>query len=118
MNKIVKLILLLLVLAGGALTLTTLAENCAGLKFCGLSSAQAAEVQTVELAVTGMTCGACKFAVKTALKRLDGVQKVDVSYAEKKATVGYDPQRVTPEQLAEAINATGRFQATLPQQAD
>jgi len=119
MNKIVKLILLLLVLAGGALILTTLAENCAGLKFCGTSSAQADAVQTVKLSVDGMTCASCKFTVKTVLKQLDGVQDVNVSYAEKKATVSYDPQRITLGQLAQAINETGRYQATLPpQQAD
>ncbi len=116
MNKVVKLILLLLVLAGGALTLASLAENCAGLKFCGISSAQAAAEQTVELSVAGMTCASCKFTVKTVLKRLDGVQDASVSYKEKKATVSYDPQRVTPEQMAQAINETGRFQATLPAQ--
>lgn len=53
MNKIVKLILLLLVLAGGALTLAALTENCAGLRFCGISSAQTAAEQTVDLSVAG-----------------------------------------------------------------
>ncbi|MCF6179761.1 MAG: cation transporter [Geopsychrobacter sp.] len=116
MNKIVKRILMLLVLAGGALTLASLAENCADLKFCGTSSAQAAAEQNVELSVDGMTCASCKYTVKTVLKQLDGVQNVSVSYAEKRATVSYDPQRITPEQLVQAINETGRYQATLPPQ--
>jgi len=114
MNKTVKQCLLLLVLATGALALTILAENCVSLPFCEPPSAHAAERQTISFPVEGMTCGACKLTVQTVLKRLDGVQDVKVSYKKKKATVSYDPQQVTPEQMIQAINKTGRYQATLP----
>ncbi len=75
----------------------------------GVDSVWAGQEQSIELPVTGMTCAACGFAVKTVLKRLDGVHDAKVSYEKKTAIVSYDPQRVTPEQMAEAVNATGTF---------
>jgi Cu/Ag efflux protein CusF len=46
------------------------------------------------------------------LERLDGVAHADVSFEEKMATVQYDPNRVAPEQMIEAINRIG-FRASL-----
>jgi mercuric transport protein len=77
----------------------------------------AAEARTVELAVEGMTCASCTFAVKAALKKLDGVKDAKVSYREKKAVVTYDPDRVTPEDLVSAVDKTG-FTASLPESTD
>ncbi|MDF1552862.1 MAG: metal-binding (seleno)protein [Deferrisomatales bacterium] len=77
----------------------------------------AAEARTVELAVKGMTCASCTFAVKAALKKLDGVKDAKVSYREKKAVVTYDPDRVTPEDLVSAVDKTG-FTASLPASTD
>jgi Cu/Ag efflux protein CusF len=41
------------------------------------------------------------------LERLDGVVHADVSFEEKTATVQYDPTRVTPEQMIEAVGRIG-----------
>jgi Cu/Ag efflux protein CusF len=46
------------------------------------------------------------------LERLDGVVRADVSFEEKAATVQYNPAKVTPEQMIEAINSIG-FRASL-----
>lgn len=46
------------------------------------------------------------------MERLDGVVHADVSLEEKTATVQYDPNKVTPEQMIEAINKIG-FRASL-----
>jgi mercuric transport protein len=73
----------------------------------------AAEAKTIELAVEGMTCAACTFAVKAALKKLDGVEDAKVSFGEKNVVVTYDPDRVTPRALVEAVDETG-FSASLP----
>lgn len=59
-----------------------------------------------------MTCACCAFAVKAALQRLHGVDEARVSYREKRATVVYDPVRVTPEDLVAAVEKAG-FRATL-----
>jgi Cu/Ag efflux protein CusF len=50
------------------------------------------------------------------LERLDGVVQADVSFEEKTATVRYDPNKVTPEQMVEAINQIG-FRASLREPA-
>ena len=40
--------------------------------------------------VTGMTCSACSAHVEKAVKRLDGVQKAEVSLMTNSMTVQYD----------------------------
>ncbi len=68
---------------------------------------------TVSLRVEGMTCASCKVAVRTALSKLDGVNEARVDVARKSATIDYDPTRVTPQQMVDAVNRLG-YQASLP----
>ena len=46
-----------------------------------------AATQTVTLAVPGMTCAACPITVKTALTKVDGVTKAEVSFENREAIV-------------------------------
>jgi copper chaperone CopZ len=66
-----------------------------------------AELARVNFAVQGMTCGGCAASTKMVLKRLDGVEDAGASYAESAAWASYDPARVTPEQMMEAIRELG-----------
>lgn len=66
-----------------------------------------ADTQTVTLSVPGMTCPACPFTVKKALTRVDGVQKVEVSYEKRAAVVTFDDTRTTVEALTQATENTG-----------
>ncbi len=68
---------------------------------------------TVTLRVEGMSCAACAFSVRTALKKLDGVKDAKVSSAESQAVVDYNPAKVTPEQMIDAVNKLG-YKASLP----
>lgn len=72
-----------------------------------------AESATVALHVEGMTCPSCKAAVKMAITRLTGVKAATVDVAQKSATVDYDPSRVSPRQIVDAVNRLG-YQASLP----
>ena len=45
--------------------------------------------------------------VKTALERLDGVKQVTVTFNPPEAVVQYDPERVTPEVMINAIEQAG-----------
>ena len=63
------------------------------------------------IAVEGMSCGHCVAAVKGALQGMDGVEVREVKVGS--ATVDYDPQAVTPEQIAAAIESEG-YAARLP----
>jgi mercuric ion binding protein len=67
----------------------------------------------VSLHVEGMTCPSCKVAVRTALSKLAGVKDARVDVDRKSATVEYDPNRVTPQQMIDAVNRLG-YQASLP----
>ena len=61
--------------------------------------------EKVTLAVTGMSCGHCVARVQKALSKLDGVdiRNVEVGVAE----MGYDPSRVSPDKILEAVDAAG-----------
>ncbi|MDT8068971.1 MAG: heavy-metal-associated domain-containing protein [Terriglobia bacterium] len=69
-------------------------------------SAFAKDVKT-EIKVSGMTCGACAVSVKSALTKVKGVKRADVSHEKGLATVVYDDEQTNEQQLREAINKTG-----------
>jgi cation-transporting ATPase V len=61
----------------------------------------------VELAVSGMTCGSCSARVEKTLKRQDGVVSANVNLASERATVLYDPGRISVDDLVAAVGKTG-----------
>ena len=69
-------------------------------------SADAAE-QTVRLAVENMYCDACPYIVKQSLAAVPGVENVAVSFEEQSATVTYDDQKTTLDQLTSATAQAG-----------
>jgi mercuric transport protein len=72
-----------------------------------LLSVSAVEPRTVTLRIEGMTCGGCAVAARKVLERLDGVQKVEVSYEQRRAVVTYDPDKVTVEQMIASVKQLG-----------
>jgi copper chaperone CopZ len=60
-----------------------------------------------EFAVRGMTCGNCARHVTRALEGVPGVSWVQVDLAGTKATVEYDPEAVSTEALAGAVERAG-----------
>ncbi len=67
----------------------------------------AAETVTSTFHVTGMTCGGCEFGVRHVVKKLDGVAEVEASYKEERVVVTYQPEKVKPEQIIQAIESLG-----------
>ena len=65
------------------------------------------KVTTSTFHVTGMTCGGCEVGVRRVVKKLDGVEEVEASYKEETAVITYQPEKVTPEQIIEAIESLG-----------
>ena len=63
--------------------------------------------QTLQLTVTGMTCGGCENAVKRALQHIDGVEKVTASHSANQVGVTFDTAKVTRGLLKERIEALG-----------
>ncbi|HYG96168.1 MAG TPA: cation transporter, partial [Solirubrobacterales bacterium] len=70
------------------------------------------EGKRLELPIEGMTCSSCAGRVEKSLNKLDGVEAT-VNFATERATVEFDPGRVAPEELVEAVAGVG-YSATLP----
>ena len=70
------------------------------------------DVQTVLINVDGMTCNSCVQTIEKNISQRAGVQSVSVSLAANTAQVHYSPEKVTAEQLREAIEDMG-FDARL-----
>ncbi|KAJ5334202.1 uncharacterized protein N7506_007985 [Penicillium brevicompactum] len=69
--------------------------------------AQVKQISITNLAVEGMTCGACTSAVESGLKDVTGVNSVDVSLLSERAVVEHDAELITAEQIAEIIEDRG-----------
>jgi Cu+-exporting ATPase len=59
------------------------------------------------LKITGMHCASCVRRVEQALRNTPGVISATVNLATERATITYDPTRITPADLAEAIKNLG-----------
>lgn len=70
-------------------------------------AALAAPPQSVTLAVQNMSCGLCPLTVKKSLEKVAGVSAVQVDFAQKTATVTFDPEQTRPEALTEATENAG-----------
>jgi copper chaperone len=64
-------------------------------------------MDTTTFSVKGMTCGHCVRAVEGAVGGLDGVQKVAVDLKGGKASVSYEPAKVTVDRIIAAIKEEG-----------
>lgn len=62
--------------------------------------------------IKGMHCASCVRVIERALRKLDGVFDALVNLATEQATVTYDPQRVSTDQLASAVGNVG-YQALI-----
>lgn len=57
--------------------------------------------------ITGMTCSACSSFVEKAVGKIDGVEHVEVSLLTNSMNVEYDDQKVSPENIIQAIEKGG-----------
>ncbi|MGE0333865.1 MAG: mercury resistance system periplasmic binding protein MerP [Gammaproteobacteria bacterium] len=72
-----------------------------------VATAAIAAQRTVTLAVDGMTCASCRYIVKQSLSRVPGVERVDVSYADKRAVVTFDDAKTDVAVLTKATAGVG-----------
>jgi len=63
--------------------------------------------RSVTLAVDGMTCASCPYIVKQTLADVSGVNAVNVSFKEKKATVTFDDSKSNVAALTTATANVG-----------
>ncbi len=70
-------------------------------------------METKIFAVSGMKCEHCKAHVEEALKALEGVEAAEASVGGQNVVVSYDEASVTPDQLKQAVDQSGRYRLTL-----
>jgi Cu+-exporting ATPase len=70
-----------------------------------------------DLFVTGMTCAGCVASVERAIAVTPGVERAMVNLATEKATIIFDPQVTTLDQLAAAVHRAG-YGLILPEPGD
>lgn len=65
------------------------------------------EIKTLTLPVEGMTCASCVVRVEKALKKVDGVNDVNVNLATEKVTLTYNPDLADVAKFSEVVNDAG-----------
>ncbi len=60
-----------------------------------------------EINISGMSCGHCASRVENSLKNLIGVENAEVNIETGKATVEYDPEKLDPSELENAVDEAG-----------
>ena len=64
-------------------------------------------MRNIEIIVEGMHCTGCSNRLERVLKNIDGVENARVSLEEKKAYIEFLDEKVSIENLKEAINDAG-----------
>ncbi len=62
---------------------------------------------SVKLKTTGMHCPSCSMLIEMTVADLDGVRSVTSDHRTGETDVTYDPERVTPEAIADSIRRAG-----------
>ena len=57
--------------------------------------------------IKGMHCASCVRVLERALSKVEGVKSATVNLATEKATVTYDYDTCTPEQMESAVSSVG-----------
>lgn len=57
--------------------------------------------------IQGMHCASCVRLIEKAVGRLEGVQSCSVNLATEKATVNFDPLKVSDDQISSAVSSVG-----------
>lgn len=65
------------------------------------------KIEKIEMKVGGMSCAACAKAVERVTKKLDGVKESNVNIATEKAVISYDENKVSLDEINNAIIKAG-----------
>ncbi len=66
-----------------------------------------AEVKKIELPVEGMSCASCVARVEEGLQKTPGVTAAQVNFASERASVAFDPEKISVQALVKAVHGTG-----------
>ena len=71
-----------------------------------------------ELAISGMHCASCSLTIEKAVKKLPGINNINVNLATEKANLDFDEKQVSLEKIFKAINDRGYGAADLSEVKD
>lgn len=60
-----------------------------------------------KFSITGMSCAACSAGIEKAVRRLDGVEKADVSLMGESLVAVYDEEKITAKNIIETVKSLG-----------
>jgi len=63
--------------------------------------------QTITLPVNGMTCANCAANIERGLKKLEGIQDINVNFAAEQAAVTFDPKQLHVKDIIKNIQGSG-----------
>jgi len=73
----------------------------------GKESTEGGKTERVNLPIVGMTCASCASGIQSGLLDLTGVDKANVNYATSKATVDFNPEKVSVKDLVKTVKQSG-----------
>jgi len=62
---------------------------------------------SIQISVTGITCGGCEKSIRNALMERTGVNEVNASHETGVVAIDFDDSKVQPAELQQAIEAAG-----------
>ncbi|RPI72840.1 MAG: heavy-metal-associated domain-containing protein, partial [Ignavibacteriales bacterium] len=65
------------------------------------------EFKKISLPVEGMTCASCVARVEKALKKVDGIEDVNVNFATEKVSLSFDPKMVDEKKISSVVEDAG-----------
>src|SRR3989344_1439653 len=71
-----------------------------------------------ELAISGMHCASCSLTIEKSVKKLSGINSINVNLATEKANLDFDEKKVSLEKIFKAINDRGYGAADLSEVKD
>lgn len=64
-------------------------------------------MEKITLSIKGMTCASCAITIEKVISKLDGVSSVNVNFATEKASVEYEPEKISISRINDAIKKYG-----------
>lgn len=64
-------------------------------------------MKKLKLKIEGMHCASCCLNIDFDLEELDGVKKVQTSYAKQETVVEFDEEKITHQKIINQIKKTG-----------
>ncbi len=72
-----------------------------------ITIAQESNIETIDVAIKGMTCTSCEQHVNHIINQLSGISSIITSYESGNAIIEYDKSKTTIEAIEKAVNSTG-----------